>query len=86
MKLFGLGGCLGVGTRSYTMAYNLTAEMFAEWAIGMIVVAIRFYARWKVGKGQFHWDDAFLGLVVVRLPTTHPTKHSDSNKIRYSGP
>ncbi|KAJ5722971.1 hypothetical protein N7488_001006 [Penicillium malachiteum] len=47
------------------MAYNLTAEMFAEWAIGMVVIAIHLYARWKVGKGQFHWDDAFLGLVVI---------------------
>ena len=58
------------------MAYNLTAEMFAEWAIGMVIVAIRFYARWKVGKGRFHWDDAFLGLVVVGFPCVPGIKTS----------
>lgn len=47
------------------MAYNLAAEMFSEWAIGMILIGVRLYARWKVGKGRFHWDDYFLGLVVV---------------------
>ncbi|KAJ5689627.1 hypothetical protein N7462_004019 [Penicillium macrosclerotiorum] len=47
------------------MAYNLTAEMFSEWAIGMVIIAVRLYARWSVGKGRFHWDDLFLGLVVI---------------------
>lgn len=49
------------------MAYNLAAEMFSEWAIGMVLIGVRLYARWKVGKGKFHWDDFCLGLAVVRL-------------------
>lgn len=47
------------------MAYSLAAEMVSDWAIGMILIAVRLYARWKVGKGRFYWDDLFLGLVVV---------------------
>lgn len=47
------------------MAYNLAAEMFSEWAIGTVVIAIRLYARWKVGKGQFQWDDFLLVFAVV---------------------
>lgn len=49
------------------MGYNGSAELFAEWAIGLVVVAIRIYARWSVGKGHFYWDDACLGLATVCL-------------------
>lgn len=49
------------------MGYNLTAEMFSEWAIGMAIIAIRLYARWKVGKGHFQWDDALLVTAAVSL-------------------
>ncbi|KAI9038877.1 uncharacterized protein KD926_010210 [Aspergillus affinis] len=30
------------------MGYNGSAELFAEWAIGLVVVAVRVYARWSV--------------------------------------
>ncbi|KAJ5660867.1 uncharacterized protein N7484_000239 [Penicillium longicatenatum] len=47
------------------MGYNLPAEMFSEWAIGGIVIAVRLYARWKVGKGKFDWDDLFLSFATI---------------------
>ncbi|KAJ5092849.1 hypothetical protein N7456_008710 [Penicillium angulare] len=47
------------------MAYNLAAEMFSEWAIGTVVIAVRLYARWNVGKGRFQWDDFFLYLALI---------------------
>ena len=48
------------------MGYNVAAELFAEWAIGLGIIALRLYARWKVGKGRFYLDDLFLGFAVVR--------------------
>lgn len=51
------------------MGYNVAAELFAEWAIGLGIIALRLYARWKVGKGRFYWDDLFLGFAVVRYPS-----------------
>ncbi|KAE8353473.1 hypothetical protein BDV28DRAFT_107261 [Aspergillus coremiiformis] len=42
------------------MAYNLAAELFAEWAIGMVVILVRLYTRWSVGNKNFYWDDACL--------------------------
>ncbi|KAL2008514.1 hypothetical protein VTN00DRAFT_6708 [Thermoascus crustaceus] len=45
--------------------YNLTAEMYSEWAIGLVIIAIRLYARWTTGKGSFYWDDMCLGFVVI---------------------
>jgi hypothetical protein len=48
-----------------TMAYNVSAELFAEWAIGLVIIAVRLYARWKVGKGKFYWDDLCLVLATV---------------------
>ena len=51
------------------MGYNVAAELFAEWAVGLGIIALRLYARWKVGKGRFYWDDLFLGFAVVRLPS-----------------
>jgi hypothetical protein len=49
------------------MAYNVTAELFAEWAIGLVIIAIRIYARWKVGNGKFYWDDLCLWFATVGL-------------------
>lgn len=51
------------------MGYNVAAELFAEWAVGLGIIALRLYARWKVGKGRFYWDDLFLGFAVVRSPS-----------------
>lgn len=51
------------------MGYSVAAELFAEWAIGLGIIALRLYARWKVGKGRFYWDDLFLGFAVVRSPS-----------------
>ncbi|OJJ89061.1 uncharacterized protein ASPGLDRAFT_139214 [Aspergillus glaucus CBS 516.65] len=47
------------------MAYNVASELFAEWAIGLVIIAIRLYARWKVGGEKFYWDDLCLGSVTV---------------------
>lgn len=47
------------------MAYNVAAELFTEWAVGLVIIAIRLYARWATRKGNFWWDDFCLGLVVV---------------------
>ncbi|KAK1148462.1 hypothetical protein N8T08_009467 [Aspergillus melleus] len=47
------------------MGYNGSAELFAEWAIGLVVVAVRVYARWSVGKSRFYWDDVCLGLATI---------------------
>ncbi|OQE43494.1 hypothetical protein PENCOP_c003G08727 [Penicillium coprophilum] len=47
------------------MTYNVTTELFAEWAIGMAIIAIRIYARWKLGKGKFYWDDLCLGFATI---------------------
>lgn len=47
------------------MAYNVAAELFAEWAIGMVVIAVRLYARWSIGKASFYWDDGCLLLAMV---------------------
>ncbi|UCK58905.1 hypothetical protein AFCA_001738 [Aspergillus flavus] len=47
------------------MAYNVAAELFAEWAIGMVVIAVRLYARWSIGKASFYWDDGCLLLAMI---------------------
>ncbi|PYI10957.1 hypothetical protein BO78DRAFT_457935 [Aspergillus sclerotiicarbonarius CBS 121057] len=47
------------------MGYNLTAEMFSEWAIGLVVVAVRLYARFSVDRGIFRWDDLCLVLGAI---------------------
>ncbi|PWY96045.1 hypothetical protein BO94DRAFT_601224 [Aspergillus sclerotioniger CBS 115572] len=47
------------------MGYNLTAEMFSEWAIGLVVVAVRLYARFSVDRGIFRWDDLCLVLGTI---------------------
>ncbi|BCR98263.1 uncharacterized protein AKAW2_31582A [Aspergillus luchuensis] len=44
------------------MGYNLTAEMFSEWAIGLVVIAVRLYTRFSVDRGMFRWDDVCLVL------------------------
>lgn len=53
------------------MAYNVAAELFAEWAIGVAIVGVRLYARWRVSKGRFYWDDFILVLATVRFPCLH---------------
>jgi hypothetical protein len=55
-----------------TMAYNVSAELFAEWAIGLVIIAVRLYARWKVGKGKFYWDDLCLVLATVSACAYRP--------------
>ncbi|KXG53247.1 uncharacterized protein PGRI_002970 [Penicillium griseofulvum] len=47
------------------MAYNVTTELFAEWAVGLAIIAVRIYARWKHGKGKFYWDDLCLGFATI---------------------
>ncbi|KAE8148352.1 hypothetical protein BDV25DRAFT_168538 [Aspergillus avenaceus] len=39
------------------MAYNVSTELFTEWAIGLVVIAVRLYTRWSIGKKNFYWDD-----------------------------
>ncbi|KAL2827219.1 hypothetical protein BDW59DRAFT_179220 [Aspergillus cavernicola] len=53
------------------MAYNLSAELFAEWAIGIVVAGVRIYTRCFVDKRGMYWDDLFLilGLVFWTLMT-----------------
>ncbi|KAJ5971654.1 uncharacterized protein N7479_001572 [Penicillium vulpinum] len=47
------------------MASNVMVELFAEWAIGLVIIAIRIYARWKLGNGKFYWDDLCLTLAAI---------------------
>lgn len=56
-----------LGVRLPGMVYNLTAELFAEWAIGIVVAGIRTYSRFFVDKRGVYWDDGFLALGLVRL-------------------
>lgn len=48
------------------MTYSVAAELFAEWAIGMVVIAVRLYTRWSIGQKNFYWDDGCLLLAMVR--------------------
>ncbi|KAK2808019.1 hypothetical protein FQN50_005101 [Emmonsiellopsis sp. PD_5] len=45
--------------------YDLTTELFAEWAIGLVIIAIRLYTRCSTGIRNLYWDDLFLAFVVV---------------------
>ncbi|KAL4987331.1 hypothetical protein BDW68DRAFT_177935 [Aspergillus falconensis] len=47
------------------MGYNSSAELFAEWAVGLLIIAVRIYTRWSVGKKNFYWDDLCLGFVTL---------------------
>ncbi|KAL4816845.1 hypothetical protein BDW67DRAFT_175133 [Aspergillus spinulosporus] len=47
------------------MGYSSSTELFAEWAVGLVIIAIRIYARWSLGKQNFYWDDLCLGFVTV---------------------
>lgn len=49
------------------MGYNLTAELFAELAIGIVVAGVRLYTRCFFDKRGVYWDDLFLVLGVVRV-------------------
>ncbi|KAI3054689.1 hypothetical protein CBS147353_11404 [Aspergillus niger] len=44
------------------MGYNLIAEMFSEWAMGLVVIAVRLYMRFSVDRTMFRWDDVCLVL------------------------
>ena len=57
--------CLRVVIFGRNMGYNLTAEMFSEWAIGLVVIAVRLYTRFSVDRGMFRWDDVCLVLGTV---------------------
>ena len=50
------------------MGYNLTAEIFAEWAIGIVVAGIRIYTRCFVDNRGMYWDDLLLILGLVSFP------------------
>ena len=50
------------------MGYNVNAELFASWAIGLVIISVRLYARWWTGIRNFYWDDVCLGSVVVSKP------------------
>ncbi|KAL4737447.1 hypothetical protein BDV11DRAFT_191742 [Aspergillus similis] len=50
---------------SQSMGYSSSTELFVEWAVGLVIIAVRIYARWSMGKQNFYWDDLFLGFVTV---------------------
>jgi hypothetical protein len=50
------------------MAYNLTAELFAEWALGILVAGVRIYTRCFIDNRNLYWDDMFLILGLVSIP------------------
>jgi hypothetical protein len=55
------------------MAYNLPVELFTELGIGIVIFALRFYARWRtVGPQNFGYDDIFAGIAVVCSPSFFP--------------
>lgn len=55
-----------VADPSRNMAYNLPAELFTELGIGILIFALRFYARWRTaGPENFGYDDVFAGIAVV---------------------
>ncbi|BCS17649.1 uncharacterized protein APUU_10477S [Aspergillus puulaauensis] len=47
------------------MVYNLTAELFAEWALGILVAGVRIYTRCFIDNRNLYWDDMFLILGLV---------------------
>ncbi|KAI9741404.1 MAG: hypothetical protein M1834_003121 [Cirrosporium novae-zelandiae] len=50
------------------MTYSLTAEVFAEYGIGIATLLLRFYARFRVvGIRNFGWDDFFTVSAIVCL-------------------
>jgi hypothetical protein len=53
------------------MGYSSSTELFVEWAVGLVIIAVRIYARWTLGKQSFYWDDLCLGFVTVSLPSIH---------------
>ncbi|KAL4930347.1 uncharacterized protein BDV17DRAFT_259442 [Aspergillus undulatus] len=57
------------------MGYNLTAELYAEWAIGIFIAGVRIYTRWVVDKRGMYWDDLFLILGLVFWTVMTVTLH-----------
>lgn len=49
------------------MTYNLTAELFAEWALGILVAGVRIYTRCFIDNRNLYWDDMVLILGLVSL-------------------
>ncbi|KAL4915693.1 hypothetical protein BDW62DRAFT_219242 [Aspergillus aurantiobrunneus] len=47
------------------MVSSGSTELFVEWAVGLLIIAVRIYARWSVGQGKFYWDDLCLASVTV---------------------
>ncbi|KAL4771973.1 hypothetical protein BDW60DRAFT_207705 [Aspergillus nidulans var. acristatus] len=47
------------------MGYSSSTELFVEWAVGLVIIAVRIYARWTLGKQSFYWDDLCLGFVTI---------------------
>lgn len=50
------------------MGYNLTAELFTEWVIGIFVAGVRIYTRCFVDNRGMYWDDLLLILGLVSFP------------------
>ncbi|KAI0144498.1 hypothetical protein GGR57DRAFT_517974 [Xylariaceae sp. FL1272] len=48
------------------MAYSLTIELFTELAFGVVLFAVRFYARWRLATFRgFGLDDFFAGVALI---------------------
>ncbi|OJJ55947.1 hypothetical protein ASPSYDRAFT_60095 [Aspergillus sydowii CBS 593.65] len=47
------------------MTYNLTAELFAEWALGILVAGVRIYTRCFIDNRNLYWDDMVLILGLI---------------------
>lgn len=54
------------------MGYSIAGELFGSWAAGLVIIAIRLYARRVTGARNFYWDDFCLGSAVVSAkPALH---------------
>lgn len=67
------------------MTYNLTAELFAEWTLGILVAGVRIYTRCFIDNRNLYWDDMFLILGLVSLHLYTYTTCLLTETARYSG-
>ncbi|KAK7524943.1 uncharacterized protein IWZ02DRAFT_489311 [Phyllosticta citriasiana] len=44
---------------------SIVVEIWVEYVIGLLVMAMGFVARWKVGEAHLSWDDLFAAISVV---------------------
>lgn len=44
---------------------GILVEIWLEYAIGLMVMAMGFVARWKVGGAHLSWDDLFAAISIV---------------------